>query len=236
MENSKYNNGFKTVAVLLQMVFITVVIVIFSLLSNLFERSMLSFGDLGNDSFFHSYYYMKTVAGEIKELVMYLQMQDDSVRNEIDGKLEVKAVTEIKHDHDGGKHEEERRLEELNGYDFYALVSLRAGKPPTAVGGVSRAAAREETADSADRRGEHDAGRNDGKRVAQSRVGVVLQPFDLRARCDHVHIKIIDNKITCRAADHAAEISHFSRKAKAARGIGDEIIYALEEHGGENAD
>ena len=82
MENSKYNNGFKTVAVLLQMVFITVVIVIFSLLSNLFERSMLSFGDLGNDSFFHSYYYMKTVAGEIKELVMYLQMQDDSVRNE----------------------------------------------------------------------------------------------------------------------------------------------------------
>lgn len=159
-----------------------------------------------------------------------------SVRNEIDGKIEVKAVTEIKHDHDGGKHEEERRLEELNGYDFYALVSLRAGKPPTAVGGVSRAAAREETADSADRRGEHDAGRNDGKRVAQSRVGVVLQPFDLRARCDHVHIKIIDNKITCRAADHAAEISHFSRKAKAARGIGDEIIYALEEHGGENAD
>ena len=84
MENSKYNNGFKTVAVLLQMVFITVVIVIFSLLSNLFERSMLSFGDLGNDSFFHSYYYMKTVAGEIKELVMYLQMQDDSVRNEIE--------------------------------------------------------------------------------------------------------------------------------------------------------
>lgn len=84
MENSKYNNGFKTVAVLLRMVFITVVIVIFSLLSNLFERSMLSFGDLGNDSFFHSYYYMETVAGEIKELVMYLQMQDDSVRNEIE--------------------------------------------------------------------------------------------------------------------------------------------------------
>ena len=82
MENSKYNYGFKTVAVLLQMVFITVVIVIFSLLSNLFERSMLSFRDLGNDSFFHSSYYMETVAGEIKELVVYLQLLNRDGRTE----------------------------------------------------------------------------------------------------------------------------------------------------------
>ena len=83
MENGKYNYGFKTVAVLLQMVFITLVIVIFSLLSNLFERSMLSFRDLGNNSFFHSSYYMETVAEELKELVMYLQLQDESVRDEM---------------------------------------------------------------------------------------------------------------------------------------------------------
>lgn len=83
MEHSKYNFGFKTVAVLLQMVFIMVVIVIFSLLSNLFERSMLSFRDLGNSSFFHSSYYMETVAEEIRDLVIYLQLKDTSEQTEL---------------------------------------------------------------------------------------------------------------------------------------------------------
>ena len=83
MEHSKYNYGFKTVAVLLQMVFIMVVIVIFSLLSNLFERSMLSFRDLGNSSFFHSSYYMETVAEEIRDLVIYLQLKDTSEQTEL---------------------------------------------------------------------------------------------------------------------------------------------------------
>ena len=83
MENSKYNYGFKTVAVLLQMVFIMVVIVIFSLLSNLFERSMLSFRDLGNSSFFRSSYYMDTVAEEVKDLVIYLQLKENAQKTEL---------------------------------------------------------------------------------------------------------------------------------------------------------
>ncbi len=98
MENSKYSYGFKTVAVLLQMVFITVVIVIFSLLSNLFERSMLSFRDLGNDSFFHSSYYMETVAGEIKELVIYLQLLDEDEKN----KSETEKYKKLKLKFDNG--------------------------------------------------------------------------------------------------------------------------------------
>lgn len=77
MKNSKYDNGFKTAALILQMVFLITVIVICSLLSNLFQRSMLSFRDIGNDSFFHSCYYMETVMSELKELSFYLQLQQE---------------------------------------------------------------------------------------------------------------------------------------------------------------
>lgn len=76
MGNSQYNNGFKTVAALLQAAFLTIVIVIFALIVNLFGRSGMSFRDIGNHySFFHSYYYMETVAKEIRSLAFYLRMQ-----------------------------------------------------------------------------------------------------------------------------------------------------------------
>ncbi len=75
MDNNKYNNGFKTVAIFLQMVFLIVVIVICTLLSNLFERSMPGFDDIGNDSFFHSTYYTGIVVQQTKELTTYLQLQ-----------------------------------------------------------------------------------------------------------------------------------------------------------------
>ena len=53
--NNKFNNGFKTVAVLMQMVFLIIVIVVFSLMVNLFGRNRLSFRDIGNNySFFQS--------------------------------------------------------------------------------------------------------------------------------------------------------------------------------------
>lgn len=74
--NNKFNNGFKTVAVLMQMVFLIIVIVVFSLMVNLFGRNRLSFRDIGNNySFFHSYYYVEEISEEIKDLMMYLQME-----------------------------------------------------------------------------------------------------------------------------------------------------------------
>ena len=54
MGNTHYSNAFKTVAVLLQMVFLIIVIVVFSLLVNLFGRSMFTLSDVGTDSFFDS--------------------------------------------------------------------------------------------------------------------------------------------------------------------------------------
>lgn len=74
--NNRSNYGFKTVAVLLQMVFLMIVIVIFSLMVNLFVRNRLSFRDIGNDySFFESYYYTEEISEEVKSLMLYLQMQ-----------------------------------------------------------------------------------------------------------------------------------------------------------------
>ena len=49
METKEFGNGFKTVAVLLQVVCLMIVIVTFSLILNLFERSRLSFRDIGNN-------------------------------------------------------------------------------------------------------------------------------------------------------------------------------------------
>ncbi len=66
METKEFGNGFKTVAVLLQVVCLMIVIVTFSLILNLFERSRLSFRDIGNNySFFHSYFYMERVTEEV---------------------------------------------------------------------------------------------------------------------------------------------------------------------------
>ncbi len=74
--NNKFNNGFKTVAALLQMVFLMIVIVVFSLMVNLFVRNRLSFRDIGNGySFFQSYYYSEEISEEIKSLMLYLQIQ-----------------------------------------------------------------------------------------------------------------------------------------------------------------
>lgn len=74
--NNRSNYGFKTVAVLLQMVFLMIVIVVFSLMVNLFVRNRLSFRDIGNDySFFQSYYYTEEISEEVKSLMVYLQIQ-----------------------------------------------------------------------------------------------------------------------------------------------------------------
>lgn len=78
MKNSQYNNGFKTAAILLQMVFLVIVIVVFSFLSNLFGRSMLSFGDLSSNSFFDSFYYSEVLAEQTKGLSDYLLMKKDA--------------------------------------------------------------------------------------------------------------------------------------------------------------
>lgn len=75
MKNGQYNNGLKTIAIILQMVFLMIVIVFFSLMVNLFGRSMLSFRDIGNDSFFDSYYYMERIKEETRDLTAYLQLQ-----------------------------------------------------------------------------------------------------------------------------------------------------------------
>ncbi|MBO5373497.1 MAG: HAMP domain-containing histidine kinase [Lachnospiraceae bacterium] len=80
-DTRRYSNGFKTAAILLQMVFLVVVIVLFSLLSNLFGRSMLSFTDLGSSSFFDSFYYRDILAEETRGLSMYLQMQKEPVQD-----------------------------------------------------------------------------------------------------------------------------------------------------------
>ncbi len=87
MKNGQYYNSLKTVAVLLQMVFLIIVIVFFSLMVNLFGRSMLSFRDIGNDSFFDSYYYMERIAEETKELTTYLKLQMGLQQREQDNEL-----------------------------------------------------------------------------------------------------------------------------------------------------
>lgn len=75
MKNRQYSNGLKTISIILQMVFLIVVIVFFSLMVNLFGRSMLSFRDIGNSSFFDSYYYMEQITEETRDLTSYLQLQ-----------------------------------------------------------------------------------------------------------------------------------------------------------------
>ena len=84
METKEFGNGFKTVAVLLQVVCLMIVIVTFSLILNLFERSRLSFRDIGNNySFFHSYFYMERVTEEAmsfaKEMGSYLYYDDSDI-------------------------------------------------------------------------------------------------------------------------------------------------------------
>ena len=78
MEKDRFGNGFKTVALLLQMVLLIAIIVIFSLIVNLFSRSSMSFRDVGNHySFFHSYYYTEEVKKELRELTAYLQLEPE---------------------------------------------------------------------------------------------------------------------------------------------------------------
>lgn len=75
MKNTQFSNTIKITATLLQAVFLIIVIVIISLLVNLFGRSMLSFSDIGNDSFFDSVYYTENLTEEVSELAEYLQLQ-----------------------------------------------------------------------------------------------------------------------------------------------------------------
>ncbi len=88
MENRQFGNGFKTVAVLLQMVFLILVIVALTFMVNLFGRSRFSFRDVGNNySFFHSYYYVERITDEIKELTVYLQMKKNAGEHEPDNAI-----------------------------------------------------------------------------------------------------------------------------------------------------
>ncbi|MCM1257995.1 MAG: HAMP domain-containing histidine kinase [Roseburia sp.] len=84
MGNTHYNNAFKTVAVLMQMVFLIIVIVVFSLLVNLFGRSMFTLSDVGTDSFFDSSYFTKVLSSELIELGDYLALQGGRERSEKD--------------------------------------------------------------------------------------------------------------------------------------------------------
>ena len=84
MGNTHYSNAFKTVAVLLQMFFLIIVIVVFSLLVNLFGRSMFTLSDVGTDSFFDSSYYTKVLSGQLVDLGNYLQFQGSREKSEKD--------------------------------------------------------------------------------------------------------------------------------------------------------
>ncbi len=84
MANNRFNNGFKTVVVLLQMVFLIIVVVTVSLMLNIFGRSRLSFRDVGNNySFFDSNYYIEEFSEELKSLTVYLQMQKGMQEREL---------------------------------------------------------------------------------------------------------------------------------------------------------
>ncbi len=84
MANNRFNNGFKTVVVLLQMVFLIIVVVTVSLMLNIFGRSRLSFRDIGNNySFFDSNYYIEEFSEELKSLTVYLQMQKGMQEREL---------------------------------------------------------------------------------------------------------------------------------------------------------
>lgn len=88
MENRQFGNGFKTIAALLQMVFLILVIVDLSFMVNLFGRSRFSFRDIGNNySFFDSYCYAERIADEIKELTVYLQMRRNAGDREPDNAI-----------------------------------------------------------------------------------------------------------------------------------------------------
>lgn len=88
MENRQFGNGFKTIAALLQMVFLILVIVDLSFMVNLFGRSRFSFRDIGNNySFFDSYCYVERIADEIKELTVYLQMRRNAGDREPDNAI-----------------------------------------------------------------------------------------------------------------------------------------------------
>lgn len=75
MNHTKYSNGIKTIAMFLQMVFLVILIVMVTLLVNLFGRSMLSVNDIGSHSFFDSTYYAGILEQEAGELPAYLRMQ-----------------------------------------------------------------------------------------------------------------------------------------------------------------
>lgn len=68
----------------MQMVFLIIVIVVFSLLVNLFGRSMFTLSDVGTDSFFDSSYYTKVLSSELIELGNYLQLQGSREKSEKD--------------------------------------------------------------------------------------------------------------------------------------------------------
>ncbi len=63
MGHTHYNSAFKTVAVLMQMVFLIVVIIMFSLLINSYETSMFLSGGRGTGNFSESGYYSWIEAG-----------------------------------------------------------------------------------------------------------------------------------------------------------------------------
>lgn len=85
MKKTGYSSSLKITAVLLQMVFLMIVIVMISLLVNLFGRSMLSFSDVGNDSFFYSVYYAEKLEEETRNLTDYLRMQTEVRQMQQDG-------------------------------------------------------------------------------------------------------------------------------------------------------
>lgn len=78
MKNTGYSSSYKIMAVVLQMVFLMIVIVMISLLVNLFGRSMLSFRDVGNNSFFYSAYYAEKFEEEMRNLTDYLRMRTET--------------------------------------------------------------------------------------------------------------------------------------------------------------
>lgn len=83
MKNRQYGNAWKTVAFFMQMFSLMIVVVTYSLLASLFGRSMLSFEDVGNDSFFDSIYYAEKFEEETNELQIYLQMRAMPTRSEL---------------------------------------------------------------------------------------------------------------------------------------------------------
>ncbi len=76
MKKIRYSAGMKAVVMMLQEVFSVVLVISIVLVSSLFSRSMVNFGELKNENFMESSYYSRLFQGAVSEVLDYIQYQD----------------------------------------------------------------------------------------------------------------------------------------------------------------